>query len=258
MLAGTVFGAYADCYDLIYREKDYSAEADKVQVALHKQGILQGSILELGCGTGQHAMLLADKGFSIHGVDLSDDMLDRAKARLAQHPDMDGQIEFSQGDVRTVKLGHCFDAVTSLFHVVCYQTTEQALAETFLTAADHLEKGGVFLFDLWYGPAVRRSPPELRVKRAADESLSVVRIAEPEHLERLNIVKVHYQVFSKYSVDQNWSMFEETHTVRYLFDKEIRFSLDATGFDVIGIFDWATDQLANDQSWNAYCIARLR
>jgi len=62
-----VFADYARYYDLLYRDKDYSAEAQYVAGLVRKFHPSARSILELGSGTGIHASLLAEKGFTVHG-----------------------------------------------------------------------------------------------------------------------------------------------------------------------------------------------
>jgi predicted TPR repeat methyltransferase len=80
----TIFGAYAQYYDLLYRSKNYVAEAQYIHQLI--QSYVPGalSVLDLGCGTGAHAVQLAREGYRIHGVDLSTGMLERAKSRLAE------------------------------------------------------------------------------------------------------------------------------------------------------------------------------
>ena len=66
----------------------------------------------------------------------------------------------------------------ALFHVLSYQTSNADAQAMFETAATHIETGGIFLFDCWYGPAVLTDRPETRVKRAEDDTVEIIRIAE--------------------------------------------------------------------------------
>ena len=74
------FYEYAKYYDLLYREKDYLKETSYVENLLKKFRNNIGSILELGCGTGKHAMILAKSGYTVNGIDLSNNMIDEASA----------------------------------------------------------------------------------------------------------------------------------------------------------------------------------
>jgi 2-polyprenyl-3-methyl-5-hydroxy-6-metoxy-1,4-benzoquinol methylase len=103
---------------------------------------------------------LAEKGYAMTGVDLSEEMLAVANSQLStaiQQGSLNSQppsLNFLQGDIRTVRLGKAFDVVVSLFHVVSYQTTNKDLTDAFATARAHLHRAE-FHFDRWYGPAVR-------------------------------------------------------------------------------------------------------
>src|SRR5262249_22801941 len=77
----TVFVLYSRYYVLLYRDKDYGAESDYLRsvLALHAPGARQ--LLDLGCGTGSHALALAARGFDVVGVDISEGMIARAQQR---------------------------------------------------------------------------------------------------------------------------------------------------------------------------------
>jgi len=161
----TIFGEYSRYYDLLYQDRDYRGEVRLIQRTLQRHRPNARTILELGCGTGRHAALLAVEGYTIHGVDRSHEMLRRAREhRRTLAPPLETALRLSLGDSRTVRLAERFDVVLAAFHVVSYQTATADLLATFATARAHLEPGGVFLFDCWYGPAVPTERPTRRVK----------------------------------------------------------------------------------------------
>ena len=105
-----VFGNYAHFYNLLYRDRDYAAEAKFVEQLLEKYAPDARSLLELGCATEKHAALLASK-YQVCGLDLSPDMLEQAKQRQLNLPPTQAfKIQFLQGDIRSVRLEHKFDA----------------------------------------------------------------------------------------------------------------------------------------------------
>src|SRR5690606_1261725 len=119
-------------------------------------------LLELGCGSGGHALKLVDKGMQLHGVDMSQDMLDMANAQKASLPeDQAARLHFSQSDIRQLQLGRRFDSAMSLFHVISYLPTLEDILTVFDRVNAHLEHGGVFIFDTWYAPAVLTQKPEV-------------------------------------------------------------------------------------------------
>jgi SAM-dependent methyltransferase len=254
----SVFGAYARYYDLLYRDKDYAAEAQYVHRLIQSHALGARSILELGCGTGAHAVLLAGEGYRIHGVDLSTEMLELAEARLAEmSPEQASRVEFSQGDIRTVRLNSKFDAVISLFDVISYQTTNEDLKATFATVKAHLKPGGVFIFDCWYGPAVLNHRPAARVKRVEDEEVAVTRIAEPVIYPNENCVDVNYQLFIKDKASGTVEELRECHRMRYLFTPEVELLLGQTGFRLLHNEEWMTGKALGFDTWGACYVAEV-
>ena len=69
------FGNYSRYYNLLYKDKDYKGEAGFIHDLIQKYSPGAKSILDLGCGTGRHDLLLAEKGYAITGVDMSEEML---------------------------------------------------------------------------------------------------------------------------------------------------------------------------------------
>lgn len=245
-----VFDTYAHYYDLLYRDKDYAGESEYVAAHIRKQVPQAKRILELGCGTGAHAEHLARMGYTVHGVDMSEAMLTRAKARKATlPPEVAARLSFGLGDVRTVRTGDTYDAVISLFHVMSYQTTNADLEAAFETASMHLQAGGLFLFDFWYGSAVLTQLPEVRVKRLEDEEIKVTRVAEPMLHVNENVVDVNYTVFIEVKASKAVEQVRETHRMRYLFLPELLCFADAEVWTDFKSFGWMKLQELHQDDW---------
>ena len=101
------------------------------------------------------------------------EMAEQKRSSLA--PELAHRLRFTQGDLRTVRLGERADAVISLFHVMSYQTSNADLTAAFATAREHLAEGGVFIFDCWYG---RRCSPSRRWCGSSDWRMSTPRLRE--------------------------------------------------------------------------------
>jgi SAM-dependent methyltransferase len=214
------FGRYARYYDMLYSDKDYAAEAEYVAATIRSELPDARTVLELGCGSGRHGRLLAAKGFHVHGIERSREMVEMAQSTGSQVSDP-GSFTCDVGDAREVRLEQNFDAVIALFHVVSYQTTNSDLHATFAAASRHLVSGGVFLFDVWHGPAVLAQRPERRVKTVVDEDLEIVRTARPLLDTQHNIVDVIYDIECRNRQSGESLRFAEDHRVRYLFPDEI-------------------------------------
>ncbi len=249
----SVFGNYSRYYDLLYRDKDYGGEAAYIHSLIERQRPGARSVLDLGCGTGRHASLLAERGYDVTGVDRSPEMLAEARAREVRA----GRSEFVEGDLRSVRLGRQFDVVVSLFHVMSYQTTNADLAAAFATLRAHLAPGGLFIFDCWYGPAVLNLRPAVRVLRLEDEATAVTRLAEPVLHPNANVVDVNYQVFVKDKRTSAVSELREKHSMRYLFAPEVDFLLAAAGLEPQKLEAFMADGGPGLDTWTAVFLGGL-
>lgn len=252
-----IFSNYACYYDLLYRDKNYVGEVQFVQSLLQKYAPTAKSILDLGCGTGTHATILAKEGYQVHGIDLSAEMLQQASDRNSHlPPEVASRLKFSQGDLRTIQLDKQFDAAIALFHVISYQTTNEDLQAAFATVKAHLKPGGIFIFDCWYGPAVLSDRPVVRVKRLENKEVDVVRIAEPVLHPNENLVDVNYQIFIKQKQNGTVEEIQEQHKMRYLFKTEIDSLLHQFDFYCLNFCEWMTDKSPGFDTWNVHFVVK--
>jgi len=247
-MGNSLFNAYSQYYDLLYRDKDYSSEVDYIYDLLTRFGISGIRILEFGSGTGQHGRLLAKRGFEVMGIDLSPEMVARSE-------EVHG-FSCIQGDVCSIKLGRTFDTVLSLFHVLSYQVTNDCIISVFERASDHLETGGLFIFDVWYSPAVYGQKPEVRVKRMANESMEITRIAEPILLPNENRVDVQYTIISRDLKSGAVDTMYETHPMRHFSLPELKLLARMTGFSIIGSEEFFTGRLPSENTWSVCFVLK--
>lgn len=251
----TCFIDYARYYNLLYKDKDYAGEAQYVHDLIQKYKPGAKTILNLGCGTGSHDFELAKLGYDVTGIDLSPEMLAVANKRFSTQKAQIANLTFIQGDIRTARLNKMFDVVISLFHVMSYQTTHDDLQAAIYTAKTHLNAGGLFLFDCWYGPAVLTDLPVVRVKRFIDDEIEVLRIAEPVMYYDENIVEVNYLVLITDRSTVTMQRIEEIHRMRYLFMPEIIQYYKAHQLMMIRTEEWLTGKEPSNETWNICCIA---
>ena len=251
----SVFGAYAAYYDLLNADKDYAGEAAYVEQLL-RRAESGPDLLELGCGTGVHAALLAERGFNVCGVDRSPAMLASATQRASRGPAaIAARLSFRRGDVRTFRAASTFDGVISLFHVMSYQTSQDDLESAMETARAHLKKGGTFVFDCWYGPAVLTQRPERRTKELVNETLKVTRFAEPTIHPNENVVDVDYRIEICDKTSGSTEEIRETHKMRYLFVPETESLLRHAGFALQRCEEWLTGRAAGFDTWSVVFVA---
>lgn len=253
----SVFAGYSRYYDLLYRDKDYAAETRWIADLLRHHAPNARTLLEIGSGTGLHASRLAELGYDVTGIDMSTGMLEAAEARRAElDPGIAGRLTFSAGDARTFRLGKKFDAVISLFHVMSYQTSNEDLASALASAREHLNDGGVFIFDCWYGPAVLRQWPSVTTKELSDDTTLVKRVAEPVIHPEKNVVDVNYTVSVTDRISGGTEVLNETHNMRYLFTPEIELALKSAGMTLVESRGWLRDSPPDFDTWGACFIGR--
>ena len=254
-----VFSEYARYYDLLYKDKDYEAEADYIERLIKGFRPETKSVLELGSGTGIHALHLAKRGYEVTGIEISADMIKVAKQKvnnssMLEHPNP----LFLHGDIRTARLSKTYDAVIALFHVMSYQTTNMDVLAAFTTAREHLRPGGVFLFDIWYGPAVLTERPSVRIKRMADERTVITRIAEPVMKLNESIVEVHYHVFVENREPAEVRELKEIHVMRYFFYTEIDLIARKNNLCIQNAEEWFTGEPIGAGTWSAVFLLQAK
>jgi SAM-dependent methyltransferase len=254
----TVFRRYADCYDLVYQDKDYAQEVAFACDLIH--GFLAGAndLLELGCGTAGHAVLLAERGYRVTGVDRSAEMLAKAAQRLAQQPaSVAEKVSLVEGDIPTAELGQRFDAALAFFHVVSYLTEDDVLAASFRNVLRHLKSGGLLLFDYWHGPAVEAQKPERRVRTFENADQVVHRIMQPTWIAERHCVRIDIALTVTDKETGRAQNIEEQHLMRYFEPDELRRLLETVGFVVHRTSAWLSDDPPGESTWGA-CILAAR
>ena len=249
----TVFGsAYAAAYDALYEDKDYDAECDLLErVFEHYAQRDVRRVLDLGCGTGGHALRLAQRGYDVVGVDRSADMLRRASVNGER------QARFVQGDVTSVDLGERFDAALMMFAVLGYQVDNAAAQAALSTARRHLDAGGLLFCDVWYGPAVLAQRPSERVRviEAADGG-QVIRVASSELDTLHDMCTVRYRLWHIANGAVRGDI-QEQHPMRYFFAPELELLLAQANFELVhlGAFP-QLDEAPSESTWNVALVAR--
>lgn len=72
-------------------------------------------------------------------------------------------MKFYRGNITEFRLNKKFDTVLALFHVMSYQVGNNDIINVLKNTSEHLERGGVFIFDCWYGQAVLTDRPSVRM-----------------------------------------------------------------------------------------------
>lgn len=251
-MSQTVFGAeYAGAYDALYRDKDYAAECDLLERVFREHAAARVKcVLDLGCGTGGHAVVLAQRGYDVVGVDRSEDMLRAARARGSS-------ARFLLADITRLALGEQFDAVAIMFAVLGYQLTNEDVQRTLAGARKHVHTGGVLFGDVWYGAAVLAQRPSERVKVIdTPGGGQIIRVASSELDVRRNVCTVAYHLWR---IEDGRLIAETTerHPMRYFFEPELELLLADAGFELLRVGGFPNlDEPPGERTWNVAFVAR--
>jgi SAM-dependent methyltransferase len=112
-----------------------------------------GAALELGVGTGRIALPLAERGVRVHGIDLSEAMLARLRAKPGAE-----RVGLTAGDFATATVDFTFSVAYLVANTIMNLTTQDEQVACFQNVAGHLEPGGCFVIEVLV-PGLRRLPP---------------------------------------------------------------------------------------------------
>jgi SAM-dependent methyltransferase len=236
---------YAGQYDRLYVEKNYQSECDLIDEAvLRHASATPKTLLDVGCGTGGHAIELASRGYSVTGVDLSQAMLDQA---IDKTKAIDSTLRptFLCGDARDFETGQVHDLAIMMFAVVGYLISNDDVLAGLRNIRRQLKPGALFLCDFWYGPSVLSVRPTDRVIRSASTIMDVVK----------HTADVTFKLWTLEG-DRLVGETTETHRMRYFFPQEFALMLSVSGFRLRSMSAFPSlDKPLGDDSWNACIVA---
>ena len=166
-----MFSASADLYDIIYSGfKNYPEETGKVAGLIRRVHPGARTVLDIACGTGEHARLLSqDHGFAVDGIDLDSGLL-----AIAARKNPAGN--FDRADMISFDLGTRYDVVTCLFSSIGYAGTSENLRSALACFRRHLAPGGVAIVEPWFPPGVL-SHGRVSIRSAGTGEMNVCRMS---------------------------------------------------------------------------------
>ncbi|MCZ2223448.1 MAG: class I SAM-dependent methyltransferase [Chitinophagales bacterium] len=246
------FKFYSQYYDLLYKDKDYKAEANYIVSLINKYNSKATKIIELGCGTGNHAEIICPKDYEIIGLERSAEMVDLAKQKNINN-------FFPQvADITQFKLKEKADVALALFHVISYLSDNKQLINCFKTVHNHLNENGIFIFDIWYTPAVYFQKPETRIKRLANTEIEITRLAQSHIHYQTNVVDVNYEVMIKDKETNISTSIFEKHPMRHFSIPEIELLAAHTGFELVHTEEFLTANEPSENTWGVCFILRKK
>ncbi len=219
------FGPVAPYYDELMSEVPYDMWSGYYQLLLAQLSTRPMTMLDVCCGTGNVAELLAQEGFAVTGFDISKPMIDEARKK-AKEKGLD--IEYHVADAARLDLKRQFDAAYSFFDSLNYITEPEHLAKAIKKVGEHTKTGGSFIFDVntayafekkMFDQQDTRKNTRLKYKwrGAYDPSTRLIRVSMDFWLEGRE--------------------FHEEHVQRAYTDEELRSFLTDAGFEVAHVYE---------------------
>ena len=237
---------FYEYYDKIYSIKNYKEEA--TAILQFYEGLKKNfprTILDVGCGTGNHALYFAVQGCKVVGCDLDCEEIKIAKEKIKKG-NIDG-VNFFCKDVELIEQKG-FDLAVSLFNVVSYISEFNYLDKFFNSINQKLNEKGIFVFDCWNGIAALLDPPLVKESEVEieNEKLMIKTIPDMDYLKQIVVVKNTIQIDS----ESETKLFEFSYKQRLWSPEILKGLLLKNEFKVLNIYkaiDFST--VADYKTW---------
>jgi len=246
--------SFAELYDVFYAEKPYAKEARFIdEIVRRSRGTGPLDLLELACGTGNHAFEFERLGYRVTGTDLSADMIGVAQRKAGQRG---SKARFLQADMGTAGEEDAgYDVVVCLFDSIGYLLENARIVSCLRNVARRLRPNGICVLESWHAAAMLSSREPVRVRHWQVPGAEIVRISETtcQHAEQWCTVRFEVIVTD---ADGGWRRFEETHRNRYFLKKEMDLLLESSGLRTRACYaDYRPSEELTEKSWHLIHVA---
>jgi SAM-dependent methyltransferase len=225
-----VFSESAELYDAIYGTfKDYAAEAVTIAKLVRSEHPAARTLLDVGCGTGEHVKHLNARGFVADGLDIDPALVAVARRKVPT-------AQFFEGDMSGFELPNRYDVVVCLFSSIGYLQTLARVTSALERFRDHLAPNGLVIVEPWSSPGVLRVGKGTR--RVSDAG--GVRVQRDSHTAvdgNLSTLTFDYEIEDAQGVRHA----QETHHLGLFTPQEMLTCFNEAGLaakhDPVGMFD---------------------
>ena len=242
------YSGFAMVYDMFMDNIPYDEWSRYLIDLLKENGIEDGILLDLGCGTGNITELLAGAGYEMIGIDNSDEMLNIA---LSKREQSGFDILYLNQDMREFELYGTVRAVVSICDSMNYILEEDELLEVFRLVNNYLDPGGVFIFDMNTISKYEGIGDSVIAENREESSF----IWENTYYEEEQINEYDLTLFIK-DKDGRYDKFEENHLQRAYELETIKQLLAQSGLAFVTAYDAFTKEPVRVDSERIYVIAK--
>ncbi len=243
------YSGFAKVYDLFMDNIPYEEWTDYVKELLAEEGIKDGILLDLGCGTGSVTELLAQAGFDMIGIDNSEEMLEIAMEKRA---DSGLDILYLLQDMREFELYGTVKGVVSICDSMNYILDDEDLLDVFKLVHNYLDNEGIFIFDMntMYKYANILSDNTFAEDR---EESSFIWENYYDEEEEINQYDLSLFVLEE---DGRYRKYEETHLQRAYEQETVEELIKESGLELLHVYDAFTRELPAEDSQRIYFVCR--
>ena len=221
------YEALAASYDRLTNDVPYEAVLAFYHEILDRYGCKPASAVDLACGTGTMAILLAREGLSVLGVDQSEEMLTQAADKAAG---MENPPWFVRQRMEKLRLPQPVDLVVCCLDGVNYVTEPAALREAFARVCKALNPGGLFIFDINSEAKLRGLDGQIFL----DEDEQVFCLWRAEFDEDTRLCSYGMDIFQKQG--KLWQRSREEHLEYAYRTEELTQWLREAGFTAVQVY----------------------
>lgn len=243
------YTSFAAVYDMFMDNIPYEEWASYVISLLREEGIDDGLVLDLGCGTGSLTEILAREGYDMTGIDLSPDMLQIA---MEKRMESGRDILYLNQDMREFELYGTVRAIVSICDSMNYLLEKEDLVQTLRLVNNYLDPGGVFIFDLNTEHKYRDILGQCTIAEDREESSF---IWDNNFDEETGINEYNLSLFIQEEEDL-YRKYQETHYQKAYSLDEVRAAVEEVGMELAAVYDAFTRNAPSEDSERVYVIAR--
>ena len=209
---------------------------------------MKGDILELGCGTGRVAMILAENGFNVTGFDLSQPMLDVFRKKLSAikstQPEIAERIKIIQNDMTNFSIARKFSLIIAPFRVFQALPVQEDFEKALIRVREHLSDDGIFIINIQNPDDDLFDEEFLRAEEFNDEifdektGITIARYDCLERIDSLNQVIHGYYAYIATYPDGHIKRLIEPLKLKYYYRNQLRDLMEYAGFKIIDEYSW--------------------
>lgn len=139
-----IYNKFAIVYDELMNDYDYKNWFNYIEDIFKKYDKNPKDILEMACGTGNLSYYFGEAMYKLTAFDLSEEMLAQAYDKLARYKN----VKILKQNMIDFKFNKKFESIISICDSINYILDKEDLIRTFKNVYDHLEEGGIFVFDI--------------------------------------------------------------------------------------------------------------